>query len=61
MSVDEMKKEAIAKISTLNDVSSLQEILDHLSRLDEGQYFDLSVHYDAIKKQYGDVLNRLAQ
>lgn len=57
MSVAEMKLEVINKIKELEDETVLSKVLIMLSTK-EG---NLSNHYDAIKSQYGDVLQKLAQ
>jgi len=60
MSVEELKEEAIKKISALNDEASIKEILDHLQKLSDGKTFPLSAHYDSIKEKYHSVLQKLA-
>jgi hypothetical protein len=61
MSVAEMKLEAITKISNLKSEKKLQEVLALLNSADEKVSPSLSQNYDAIKAQYGDVLQKLAQ
>jgi hypothetical protein len=61
MSVAEMKLEAITKISNLKSEKTLQEVLALLNSADEKGSSSLSQNYDAIKAQYGDVLQKLAQ
>lgn len=63
MSTAEMKKEAINKITNVNNESTLKEVLKLLKEADEAEKdsFKLSSHYEAIKEQYGDVLQKLAQ
>ncbi len=62
MSVAEMKLEAINKITGMQDEAILKEVLSYLEEKynNKGEY-NLSRHYDAIKEQYGDVLEKLAQ
>lgn len=63
MSTAEMKIEAINKITSVNDEFTLKEVLKLLKEADEAEeeLFKLSSHYEAIKEQYGDVLQKLAQ
>ena len=61
MSVAEMKIEAINQITRLTEEASLIELLDHLSKLNKEKQLNLSKHYDEIKTEYGDVLQKLAQ
>lgn len=56
-----MKLEAITKISNLKSEKTLQEVLALLNSADEKGSSSLSQNYDAIKAQYGDVLQKLAQ
>lgn len=62
MSVAEMKLEVINKITNLNNEVVLQKVMA-LLEIAEGKETEnakLSQHYDAIKSQYGDVLQTLA-
>ena len=61
MSVAEMKLEAIKKITTLASEKTLQNVLKLLESADEEKLVNLSHNYDAIKGQYGAVLQKLAQ
>ena len=63
MSAAEMKVEAINKITNVNNESTLKEVLKLLKEADKtvDSSFKLSIHYEAIKEQYGDVLQKLAQ
>ena len=57
MSLAEMKIEVINKITNVNIETVLQQILTLL----KNETISLSKNYDAIKEQYGDVLQKLAQ
>ncbi len=61
MSVAEMKIEAINQITRLTEETSLKEVLKHLSKFNKEKQLNLSRHYDEIKTQYNDVLQKLAQ
>jgi len=61
MSVEELKQEAIKKISAINDETAIKEILDHLQKLSQGEAYILSGHYDSIKQKYQSVLQKLAR
>ena len=62
MSVAEMKIEAIKKITGIESESVLSEVLELLNANREKEATtSLSKNYDAIKEQYGDVLQKLAQ
>jgi flagellar biosynthesis/type III secretory pathway protein FliH len=63
MSVEEMKKEVINKITSLNSESTLQKVLAVLDQANDTDQatVTLNKNYDAIKDQYGDVLQKLAQ
>ncbi len=63
MSVEEMKIEVINKIANINSETVLQEVLTLLKNTTgtEEASGSLSKNYEAIKKQYGDVLQKLAQ
>jgi hypothetical protein len=61
MSVAEMKLEAISKITNLTNEEILQDVLKLLQTGDDKEPIRLSENYDAIKGQYGDVLQKLAQ
>lgn len=64
MSVAEMKLIAIAEIGKLENENAVKEILEHLKIIigaTENKPHNLSQHYDAIEKQYGNVLKKLAQ
>lgn len=52
-----MKVEVISKVTTVNDTVVLREVLTLLEKAND----NLSKNYDAIKEQYGDVLQKLAQ
>lgn len=63
MSVAEMKIAVINRITNLNNEALLQEVLAWLEKAEAKSSDDtnLSKNYDAIKEQYGDVLQKLAQ
>ena len=61
MSVAEMKLEAISKITTLANEKTLRNVLKLLESTDKEEPVSLSQNYDAIKAQYEDVLQKLAQ
>jgi hypothetical protein len=63
MSVAEMKLEAINKITKLENEAVLQDVLSMLeaATAKEAADGDLAKNYDAIKAQYSDVLQKLAQ
>jgi hypothetical protein len=63
MSVAEMKIMVINKITNVDDETVLQKVLTLLEGRteNEGVNSNLSKNYDAIKEQYGDVLQKLAQ
>jgi hypothetical protein len=64
MSIAEMKLAAINEISKLNDEKAIKEVLVVLSRFAESnteKELKLFQYYDSIKKQYGKVLEKLAQ
>ncbi len=61
MSIAEMKIEVINKITNTNDEVVLQEVLSLLKDATEKEEINLSKNYDAIKDQYADVLQKLAQ
>jgi hypothetical protein len=60
-----MKLVAINEISKLESENAVKEILNHIAKLNEegGQPkpLNLSQHYDKIKEQYGNTLQKLAQ
>ncbi len=63
MSVAEMKIEVINKITNVNSEIVLQQVLALLKNTTAAEKGSesLSKNYDAIKEQYGDVLQKLAQ
>lgn len=64
MSVAEMKLQAISEISKLNSEKAIQQILEHLSSLNEIEKdpsLNLSQHYDRIAKKYGGTLAKLVK
>ncbi len=63
MSVAEMKIEVINKITNVNNENILKEVLALLENAMENEKgnVSLSKNYEAIKDQYGDVLQKLAQ
>lgn len=63
MSVAEMKLKAINKITNLDNEAVLQKVLNLLDNEAgrETENADLSKNYDAIKAQYGDVSQKLAE
>ena len=58
-----MKVKAIEGLMKLNEEKAVWEILEHLERLNdlEEKVVGLAKHYNAIKEQYGDVLEKLAK
>ena len=60
-----MKLKAINEITKLENENAVKEILEHLSKMNnEGEVnksLNLFQHYDQIKDQYGDTLQKLAQ
>ncbi len=63
MSKAEMKVELINNITNINNESVLKEVLALLKEANEKDEasVNLSRHYEVIKEQYGDVLQKLAQ
>ena len=63
MSLAEMKSMAVEAVMKLNEEKAVGEILEHLERLSDAEkkVVNLAKHYNAIKEQYGDVLEKLAQ
>jgi hypothetical protein len=62
MSVAEMKLEVIGKITKLENEAVLKEVLALLKQPgNNASAYNLSSTYHAIKEQYGDVLQKLAQ
>ncbi len=65
MSIAEMKLVAINEISKLESENAVKEILNHIAKLneesDETKPLNLFQHYDKIKQQYGNTLQKLAQ
>ncbi len=63
MSVAEMKIKVINKITGVDDELVLQQVLALLetTSVNDKENVSLSKNYDAIKDQYGDVLQRLAK
>ena len=63
MSVAEMKIEVIKKITSLDNELVLKDVLALLEEVHEPNEgsINLSRNYNAIKEQYGEVLQRLAQ
>jgi hypothetical protein len=64
MSVAEMKLAAINEIGKLEDANEVKEILEHLAKISsakEEKTFNLSQHYNKVKEQYSNVLQKLAQ
>jgi hypothetical protein len=63
MSVAEMKKEAIVKISAINDELVLAEIIQHLNNLkqQDAKALDIDAIWKEAVLEYGDVLEKLAQ
>jgi hypothetical protein len=57
MSIAELKKVVHAKVDEMNDEKILQEILEILGN----KKINLAIHYDKIKEQYNDALQKLAQ
>ena len=56
-----MKVEVISKVTNVNDTAVLQEVLTLLDQATEKANDSLSKNYGAIKAQYGEVLQKLAQ
>jgi hypothetical protein len=65
MTIAEMKLVAINEISKLESENAVKEILNHIVKLneegDETKPLNLFQHYDKIKGQYGNTLQKLAQ
>ena len=65
MSIAEMKLLAINEIAKLEDENAVKEILDHLAKFikddNDVKSLNLSQHYEAVKKQFGNTLQKLAQ
>ncbi len=63
MNVAEMKIEVINKITYVNNENVLKEVLALLENAMENEKDNVSMskNYEAIKDQYGDVLQKLAQ
>ena len=65
MSIAEMKLVAIKEIAKLEDESAIKEILEHIAKLPksdkEVKSINLSQHYETIKSQFGNTLQKLAQ
>jgi hypothetical protein len=65
MSIAEMKLVAINEISKLESENAVKEILNHIAKLneegDDTKPLNLFQHYDKIKGQYGNTLQKLAQ
>jgi FixJ family two-component response regulator len=65
MSVEQMKKEAIDRISRLSGENALKEILDQLDRLEPIDRSDnkkkIEEIYQKAVEKYGDVLKKLAE
>jgi hypothetical protein len=63
MSVAEMKKEAIVKISAINDELVLAEIIQHLNNLEQqnAKPLDIDSIWKEAVSEYGEVLEKLAK
>lgn len=64
MSVAEMKLAVIKEIGKLEDENLIKEILTLLTNVSEkkgDKTYNLSQHFEAINKQYGKVLEKLAK
>jgi hypothetical protein len=64
MSTIEMKKEIMDEISKIESDVALKQVLHYLHSLNteqENKPLNLSQHYDKVKEQYGNVLEKLAQ
>ena len=63
MSVAEMKIEVISKITNVNSEVILKEVLALIENAtgNKNDNVSLSKNYNAIKEQYGDALQKLAQ
>lgn len=62
MSVAEMKNAIIYKIASIESETILNEVLAILSQPEKKlEEINLVKNYDAIKEQYGEVLQKLAQ
>ncbi len=60
MSVAEMKKAIHEKVDLLENESALNEVLAHLTSLNEKQ-FDVEKLFDKVVEKHGNVLAKLAQ
>ncbi len=63
MNTAEMKIELINKITKINNESVLKEVLALLKEANEKDELSINLtrNYEAVKEQYGDVLQKLAQ
>lgn len=64
MSIAEMKLAAINEISKLESENAIKEILERIAKINEEKAdkpLNLFQHYDKIKGQYGNTLQKLAQ
>ena len=61
MSVDEMKIEAIRKITELEDEKLLKDILVQLEKVPDSETYLLAQHYGSIRDEYFTVLEKLAK
>ncbi len=59
-----MQLAAIKEITKLEDEKALKEVLEHLAKIssrEDQTELNLSRHYNKVKEQYGNVLQKLAQ
>lgn len=65
MTIAEMKLVAIKEIANIENEHALQEILNHLAKIQlaevDVKVLNLSKHYNDIKNHFGETLQKLAQ
>ncbi len=63
MSIAELKLKAIKKLTTLDNVETLKNILEQLDKNDNNEIkiHNLSQHFESISKRYDSTLKKLAQ
>jgi hypothetical protein len=63
MSIQELKKDIVARIEKINTDIALEEVVRLLNELEKNnnKSIDLSSHFDQIVNQYDEVLHKLAQ
>ncbi len=64
MSIAELKLKAIEKLASLEDETTLKNILsqlDETENLSNSKIHNLSKHFDSISSRYSETLQKLAQ